>query len=244
MDPTAQQKTANETSGTPSSWPGALGIFKFSGSAVMHSIIPLTVLLVLSVIISMIINLHFAKGSIGARLICELLSVAISTFSVSGLYWLLLAGVRREPVSIRAALQHAAKSFGNMLLFIVMISMALIAGTILLFVPALIITFYILPRLSLTYYFIVDDRTHMNVFDAMSASWKATTGNLGKVWGIIGVTFLFVLLCIIIIGVPFLIIYAAATAVLYNYLLAHPSSASSTSVQATTTGEAAIPQAS
>ena len=61
----------------------------------------------------------------------------------------------------------------------------------------------------------------MDVMDALKASWNTTEGNVGKVYGIVGVYIVFSLLFITIIGIPFalyfFVMYAASTTVYYEY---------------------------
>jgi uncharacterized membrane protein len=98
----------------------------------------------------------------------------------------------------------------------ILIALSIVASAVLFIIPV----FFVLPRLALAYYFLIDK--HMGVIEAYKASWHATKGNAGKVWGIIGATILMALLMITIIGIPFsiyfLIMYSAVFAVLYEFL--------------------------
>jgi hypothetical protein len=58
----------------------------------------------------------------------------------------------------------------------------------------------------------------MDAVEAYKASWNATKGHGSKIWGLIGVTALFALLMIVVIGVYFIIMYAAAFALFYLYI--------------------------
>lgn len=78
----------------------------------------------------------------------------------------------------------------------------------------------------LAQYFLIEGK--LGIVDSLSASWNATKGNVGKVWGIFGVSLLFGLLFLTFIGIPFaiyfIVMYQAAFAVLYMYLKQSPTS--------------------
>lgn len=81
--------------------------------------------------------------------------------------------------------------------------------------------FFIAPRLVLAQYFIVDK--NMGPVESIRASWNATKGNVGKVYGIFGATLVMSLLMLTIIGIPFalyfLLMYSAAYPLLYVWAM-------------------------
>jgi hypothetical protein len=102
----------------------------------------------------------------------------------------------------------------------ILITLSLIVSFLLLVIPF----FFVLPRLTLAEYFLVDK--NMGVIEAYKASWNATKGHSLKVWGIYGAGILMALLCVTVIGIPvafyLLIMYSAAFAVLYEFLNRSP----------------------
>jgi uncharacterized membrane protein len=80
--------------------------------------------------------------------------------------------------------------------------------------------FFIIPRVYLSIYFVIDKE--MGPIEAVKSSWEATRGHVGKIYGILGVNILIILPIITLIGiiatVYFGFMYFAASAVLYNYI--------------------------
>ena len=91
------------------------------------------------------------------------------------------------------------------------------ASILLFLIPA----FFVIPRLLFAPYLVIDK--NMGGVDAVQASWNMSKGHIGKVYGIIGLTLAITLLSITIIGIPFAIyftvMYSAAFAVLYNFVI-------------------------
>ncbi|MGD0284360.1 MAG: hypothetical protein ABSB12_02090 [Candidatus Saccharimonadales bacterium] len=87
---------------------------------------------------------------------------------------------------------------------------------LLLIIPGLIIV----PRVALAPYFLIDKK--LSAIDAYKASWHATKGHVGKIYGIVGVMILMVLPVITVIGIIatiyLLIMYSAAFAILYQFI--------------------------
>jgi hypothetical protein len=133
---------------------------------------------------------------------------------------LFIASARDKKVSLSEAMSAAKPFIVPMFAAIVLLYIILAISFILLIVPF----FFVLPRLTLRPYFLVDRK--LGPIDALKASWAETNGHAGKVWGIIGVNIVFGLLAVTIIGIPFSIyfvfMYSSATVLLYNYIKAHP----------------------
>lgn len=201
-------------------WPGAFHIFKYSKTAVMRNI----GLLVLLYAVIIALSLIFGQKQLGfLGPLCSFVVGLIATvFSVQ----ILVASVHGKKLK-------TSDLFASDLpmLTLRMIGLELLMGVVVLVsLLALIVPFFfVYPRLRLATYYLVDK--NMGVFDAFKASWHATKGNVGKVWGIIGVQFLMILPMITVIGillsVYLLIMYAAADAILYVFLSERPSASSS-----------------
>jgi membrane-anchored glycerophosphoryl diester phosphodiesterase (GDPDase) len=98
----------------------------------------------------------------------------------------------------------------------VIITLLLAIAFVLLVVPF----FFVLPRLVLAPYFLVDQK--LGPIVATRRSWQATKGHAGKIWGIIGASLAMALLAVTIIGIPFaiyfLFMYGAASALAYDFV--------------------------
>jgi uncharacterized membrane protein len=99
-----------------------------------------------------------------------------------------------------------------MFLLQVLVGLTVLGGFILLIVPGI----YFALKLSFASYYLVDK--NCSVMEAYKASWDATKGNLGKIWGLVGVNILFAILCVVLIGIYFTVMYSAAFAALYEYI--------------------------
>lgn len=99
----------------------------------------------------------------------------------------------------------------------ILISLALFGSFIALVIPF----FFVLPRLVLAPYYLIDQK--LDPVEAFKASWNQTKGHSAKVWGIIGVNILMALLVLTIIGIPVAIylifMYSAASTILYKYIV-------------------------
>jgi len=196
-------------SGTPDTWPGAFGVYKYSKQAVKLNIGTLILIWVINFAVSII--LEAVLKNVGQAIVLVLSSLLTAAYTLT-----YLAGIRGERRSVGEALSAAMPLWLKMIALNLLVGISVALSLLLLIIPF----FFVLPRLSLATYFLVDK--NMGVLEAYKASWAATKGNVGKVWGIIGATIAMVLLMITIIGIPFaiyfLIMYSAAMAVLYVFL--------------------------
>ena len=121
------------------------------------------------------------------RLLYELLSIALGAY-VAGMQLPVLFGLfGGKQVAYRQAFSFGAKYWWRQFLLEILVVLTVMGGLLLFIVPGIIFGL----RLVLAPYFIVD--RDMSAMDAYKASWHATKGNLGKIWGIIGVTVLILL---------------------------------------------------
>ena len=202
-------KAEGAVSGAPSSWPGAFGAYKYSKAAVMQNVATLIIIYIIVIVID-------GAAEAALKNTGGLVSFLVNGLAVSSYVLVFLAGVRGQKLSLGDAISKGASYWLKMLGLLIVVGLSLVLSFLLFVIPF----FFVLPRLSLAHYFLVDK--NMGIMDAYKASWDATKGSAGKIWGIIGATFLMALLMITIIGIPFsiyfLIMYSGAYAVLYEYL--------------------------
>ncbi|MGH7193341.1 MAG: hypothetical protein ACREJM_07365 [Candidatus Saccharimonadales bacterium] len=191
----------------------------------MRNVMTLVVVWLIMVIVAAILQLLLKRVGYVISIFTDILAAAALT-------WTLIASVRGQSVSIEEAFSKGVSYWLKMIGVAVLLWLSVAGSLLLLIVPF----FFVFPRLILAYYFLVDK--NMGVMDAYKASWNATKGNVGKVWGIVGVNILIVLLMVTIIGIPFsiyfLIMYSAAIALLYETLSKNqPQAAPATPAQPT-----------
>jgi hypothetical protein len=195
-------------------WPGAFGIYKYSRRAVLNNIETLAVIWVITIIVSIILGAIFSggKSSHGGSAFSGL----IGAFAAVGYTRVYLTAVRGGKMSLSQAFQDPWILWLKYLVLEILIGVSLVISFLLLIVPF----FFVLPRLSLATYYLVDK--DMDILDAYKASWNNTKGHSGMIWGVIGAGLAMALLMFTIIGIPFaiyfLIMYSAAFAVTYNYI--------------------------
>lgn len=194
----------------PAAWPGAFGIYKYSRAAVMLNLATFVILWLIDIIGGMFQRFG-AVGSLISLIIALLFSVMLVCTQ--------LASARGKKIEIDEAFNRGLPFVVKMFLLSILVFLSVFVGLILLIIPGLII----LPRLALAHYFLIDKK--MDVMEAYKASWNATKGHAGKVWGIIGVSILMILPIITIVGVLvtiyFLFMYNAALCLLYLHITKH-----------------------
>jgi hypothetical protein len=222
MEPSASSQPTNSTGvatpaaapavvlpGVPTTWPGAFGIYKYSKQAVRLNLGTIVLLWLIDIAVNggseWILK---SPGSLVGLIVGSLVTAALA------LTW--LASIRGQRMEIGEALSKAMPFWLKMIGLTLLVVITVIASILLLVIPF----FFVFPRLTLSYYYLVDKQ--MGVMDAYKASWDATKGNIGKVYGIVGATILMALLMITIIGIPFsiyfLLMYSASMAILYEFI--------------------------
>lgn len=198
----------------PETWPGAFGIYKYSKAAVRINLWDIIGLFILSLAVS--IALEAILKTTG-QFLANLLGIYFTLASTM----LLLASARRERLRLVDALKKSLNVVMYLKFLVVMLlsGLAIGFGFLLLIIPGIII----LPRLILVPYFFVDQ--NLGISDSINKSWAITKGHSGKLWGVIGAGFAMALLMITIIGIPFsiyfLLMYSAAYAVTYYFIIQH-----------------------
>lgn len=208
-DPVTPAPAANEVEGVPSAWPGAFGVYKYSKRAVKQNLGTLVVLWLIDIVLG-------GGAEIVLKQPGRLVAILIGPIFGAALILVLLGGVRNQRVSIGQALSQALPLWLRMIGLEILVYLSMVVSFVLLVIPF----FFVMPRLILSYYFLVDQR--QGVIEAYKSSWAATKGNVGKVYGIIGAGIAMALLMITIIGIPFaiyfLVMYSAAAVVLYEFI--------------------------
>lgn len=197
-------------------WPGAFGAFKYSSRAVIVNLSAI-LLLVLATFLASILQNAFNDGSMLSMLWGIVLNVLGFIIGIA-IYIAYLQGAKGNKIEMGDAFKQALSLplIINMFILSIMVVLSVVAGFIALIIPAL----FILPRLTLAPYFLIDQK--LDCVEAYSASWKTTKGHSGKIWGTIGASIVMFLPVFTLIGIPLAIylvfMYAAVGAVLYEYI--------------------------
>lgn len=206
----------SRSANVPQAWPGAFGLYKYAKRAVKTNRETLLWLVLLSLVFeagSSIFGQNFT-----AFKSLNLIGIFINMMAV----YVWLAGVRGKQLSLDDAFAKSFKLslYAKTLLTLILVALALGVSFLLLIVPF----FFVLPRVSLAIYFLLDK--NMGVTESIQASWDATAGHAGKFWGIVGASIAMALLVVTVIGIPFalyfLFMYSAATAIYYEFVRANP----------------------
>jgi hypothetical protein len=219
----------------PASWPGAFGAFKPSREVVRRNLSTLVILVLVSFGASFVLSMlqsgfspsHHSSSPnplliniAGIGALFQALSSLLAAFINGAQVKTYLAGLRGQSIEFNQAAVVGWQNIWKMFALNLLVGLSVLGGLILLIIPGLIIA----VRLSLAPYFLIDQ--NLDPVAAYKASWHATKGNSGKIWGIIGVNFLMILPVITIIGILatayLLFMYSAAMAVLYASILRRP----------------------
>ena len=204
----------------PMNWPGAFGLLKYSTAAVLHNIKPYLGILGLSILAAIAGNIADGKDGQATSLQGVVVTILVNLFSIllsAAITLVIIAGVKRQKISIDGSLRQGLSFFVSYFALSLLKGLISVVSFVLLVVPA----FFIIPRLALAEYYLLDGK--LDVIEALKASWEATRGNVGKVWGIFGASVVFALIFLTIIGIPVAIylsiMYSDAYALLYFSLL-------------------------
>lgn len=195
-------------------WPRAWGIYKHSRDAISKNVSTYLLVVIGSfgILFALGLILQMIFGRKVGVYIYDVVSYLIVIWVTIALVNVYLASVRGKSIELEESIKTTASLWGRMLLLQVLIWLTIIGGLILLIVPGIIFQL----RLSLATYYLVDK--DMSVMEAYKASWEVTKGNLGKIWGLVGVKLLFYLLWFVLIGIYLTIMYTTVFAYLYEYL--------------------------
>lgn len=208
-----------ETLQTPTVWPGAFKIYKHSKQAVKLNLEAIlgSILLAFAINLggSLLSEILFKDLPI-ADLILNIMVAAVG-FVLGGVgTWAYIAGVRGQHVSFKESLAKIEPIWLDLIIINILVSLSYLLSIVLLIIPF----FFVLPRLALAVYYLIDK--DLKPVDAYKASWYGVKGHSLKIYGIIGANIAMALLMLTIIGIPFsiyfLFMYGAATAVLYEFI--------------------------
>ena len=230
MEP--QATATNIIEPIPAAWPGAFGLYEYSKQAILTNWGTILWVLLVAFVISLVISgLGGQDVHSGQYMISEILSILVGAYASSVTAIVLLKSAKREKIGFGDALSKATHYYWAMLAATLLMSILLGASMLLLIIPF----FFVVPRLTLTPYFLIDN--DLGPIEALKASWNETKGHSGKVWGIVGATLVFALLMLTIIGIPFalyfIFMYTAATPLLYYWIRANKPAVSNATVPVT-----------
>ena len=202
MEPqaTASPAPTNATS----TWPGAFGVFKQSKAVVLFNAMPIIVLLIVSTLLN-VLTPDNALASLVAFVITCIVSVALT--------WTILEAQKGTKIGLGAAIEKGFSLLAVKYFALSIVMGFMLVGSLLLFI---IPFFFVLPRILFAPYVLVE--TDGEIIDSIKKSWALTKGNAGKAWGVIGVTLLFALLIVVLVGIYLSIMYVAATVLLYAFM--------------------------
>ncbi|MGC1177126.1 MAG: hypothetical protein WA843_03585 [Candidatus Saccharimonadales bacterium] len=231
MEPSPQNESASSSAANnqpqqsvPSSWPGAFGAYHYSKAAVKQNLGTIIILLLIGSLVGGGAEWSLKQSG-------SLVSLIFNTLIISASTLVYLASVRRQKISLGQAFSQGFPFWLKMIGLYIVTFIACGISLLLFIIPF----FFVLPRLVLAPYFLVDKK--MGIMDAYKASWAASKGHATQVWGIIGVSILIALLMATIIGIPFalyfLVMYSGVFAVLYEFINKHPVAAAVSNKPAT-----------
>jgi hypothetical protein len=211
---------------TSKEWPGAFGAFKYSKQAVMLNLGNIIILLIASYAVGSIINA--LTGNNNSTNISEMFSsravFGLFLASLVAYYFQIaivmnyLSGASNKKTELGDTLNKAFPFYVDFVIMNVLRSIILMLSFIAFVIPF----FFVLPRLILADYFLIDKK--MTAIEALKASWNGTKGNSLKVYGIFGAVIVMCLPVITVIGiivtVPLLVLYSAVLAILYKNISA------------------------
>lgn len=209
----ADAKSGEVTSIIPKTWPGAWGIYKHSKQAVMSNWTVLLALLATTMFVPSVFQYGIPRvGAYIANLVSFYLSIALTVA--------LLGVVKGKKLDYMESFKSITLDlYVKYVVNTVFVGILLVLSFLALIVPF----FFIMPRLILTTYFVVEKGA--GPIEAIMMSWDATKGHVGKVYGIIGAAIVMMLPALTIIGIPltlyFIFMYTAATVILYYFVQKH-----------------------
>jgi hypothetical protein len=202
-------------------WPGAFGAYSPSREAVRRNLGTLVWLALLIIIVASLPsglrhNHQHVVWPGWPWFAAEILIWLISAWLQASEIITYLAGANRHRISLSDAADAARPVFLKLAVLNLLMVFILLASLLLFVVPF----FFVLPRVQLASYFLIDQK--LGITQALSASWAATKGHSGQVWGVIGATIVMILPAVTIIGIPFAIylyfMYQNAAALLYGHI--------------------------
>ncbi len=198
----SSSKTTNE-------WPGGFGIYNQSKEIVMKNLATFALLVFGSSAAAFFLGFFPFIG--------DLISLVIQMVAMVAIILVSFAGIKGEKLSFEDSIKASFSMTAVKVLLLTLLMGLILVGSFL----ALIVPFFIvLPRIALAPYLLVAQ--NLGIRESLRKSWDITKDHSGKVWGVIGVSLLFGILCIVLIGIYFSFMYTVAFAILTTYLLKQP----------------------
>jgi hypothetical protein len=194
----------------------------------MTNLVTLVVCYVAFLAVSLV--LHGVLDGFRDNQISQLINLLLAPFYTIVLYYVLLLDCRGQRVSIGQAFGKLSPMlYLKMLGLMVVMYFIFFVSVLLLVVPF----FFIFPRIILAPYYLLDQ--NLGIVDSLSAAWKGSAGNVGKIWGIIGAAIVMCLPTLTFIGflatIYLLVMYSAALVLVYLYILKNPAAAPTVAAQ-------------
>jgi hypothetical protein len=178
----------------------------------MVNLVPIIELILINIVVGSVLRY---LPAFGFKVFGNIVSIFLGVFIDICLIKLYLAGLNGKIMAFNQVVEQCIKFYVNALELYALIILTCLSF-LLLIIPGLIIV----PRVALAPYFLIDKK--LSAIDAYKASWHATKGHVGKIYGIVGVMILMVLPVITVIGIIatiyLLIMYSAAFAILYQFI--------------------------
>jgi hypothetical protein len=210
-EPEPRKKRTPPASSVPEEWTSAFALYRYSEKAIRFNLGTNVWIAIISLAIGYTITIPIKNLFVGT-----VVDLIVSALFLGGQTFAQIAGVRNIKVSLNEALSKGFYYSLQLFFAMILIDIVCVISLLLLVVPF----FFVVPRLALTYYFIVDK--DMNVIDACRASWDATEGHSLMIWAIFGVILLIFLPFLTLIGIPIsiylYIMYSASFALMYEVL--------------------------
>lgn len=201
-----------------SQYPGAFGLFKPSSDAIRLAFVPLFLIFIISVGIGMAIGFISGDNRDLANNLSSIANFVVSLFTTPMIAFILLYAVRGTRKELRESFEYALQNIIRFLVANLLAGLAILVGLVFFIIPGILLAI----KFSMTNYLLIDN-PKMSGTEALSRSWGITTGHVGKVFGIIGVSLLMLLPTLTIVGiiatVILLVLYTAAIPVLYDYII-------------------------
>lgn len=191
---------------TLTNWPGAFGVINESKRVVLSNWRPILILAIVSGISNGVGNRQDDHWAL------TLASTVITIVTGVALLYALLLATKGEKATLGQSMKFALSLTSIKYFFMILLSLIIVVASLVAFV---IPFFFVAPRLVLAEMFLVDKG--MGPLESIKASWAATKGHVGKLYGILGVYILFIIACLVLIGFYFLFIYMATLPLLYRF---------------------------
>lgn len=190
-------------------WAGAFAAYKPSSEAMKLNASVILILILVNIGLEILLQALFDGSDSMSNLISLLLSPLFTMAIYSGVY-----GKKIKPEEI---IDKTKPFYVQLVIASFLVSLSLIASLILLIIPF----FFVMPRVVLTPYFLINKK--LDAVEALKMSWEKTKPHQGKIWGIIGAMIVMALPAITIIGIPlavyFVFMYSASSAVLFKHIV-------------------------